>query len=143
MTSRSSRARRVFFACCLIVALPASPFGYTAVVNMIDLHRFAKQLDQVDGLFSGYFEVLAQGSEIYVRGNGPYCSYRATKVYRHYAKEHENLAIISNAEAIDYKSAKKRSDGKNVEVTTFSSGLNDGITIEDGGYPAGFYPKCW
>ncbi len=126
-----------------IITLLLSPFWITALANNYQLWKFSRQLVKVENLLPENYVVLADGSDIYIGGNGEYCSYRATQVYRIIAKQETLESLKEEIENLAFSPAQKSENNYPAEVNVEVVGLLLIVFITAGPYDAGFDIRCW
>ena len=123
----------------LIMILPVS----TMLLNEFRLWRFSSQLNELENLFDGDLELMANGSNVHQKGNDEACGFRATRVYRHYQSEKNLVPIKEYLDGKVFATARVPDDGSSAEKYVYFVGLTLVVTIQDGPYPAWFDIRCW
>ncbi len=119
-----------------------SPIIVTVIYNNILLFMFSMQLRQVDHLISGNYRLLSKYSEIYVGGNGEYCSFRAARIYYAFMSK-DNIDMFKNkVMEIKFKSVKS-SKFEKVDVHIRQMTPTIIVEINNGPYDAWFDIRCW
>ncbi len=136
----TNKLRRISIIILIIVAI-CSPFLISIVKNEVKLVNFSNQLDAVDSILGKNATIIAEGNQVYVGGNDEECSYRATRVYRYFTQNTNELE--SKIRDIKFQHVTNRDMKTDVDSYISITPSRVIITIEDGPYSAGFDFRCW
>ncbi len=133
----------IIFALVLLFAL--LPFAYQRALNDIRLYKFSKQLDKIDAEVLGKsYKQIASGSEIYVGGNGEYCSFRASRLFIVNLNSSNLANAITKINQIKFNTARDiRSSIQKPELSVTGRGWLISVILSDGPYKAKFDVRCW
>ena len=126
------------FVLCTVLLL-CSPM----MLNEYRLWVFSRQLNDLDSIFAGHYEILAKGAQVYNNTNGEACSYRAVVLIRYFATPIIKSDVRSKLAQMNFRPAQANDNNRPVKADLTIDRQTFFVMLKDGPYGATLDPRCW